>query len=59
MVHGLVNIKTYSRNGTRLKKLEEHLKRKHDDYKNKNIDKSKFLLYNVTRKNWKEVKSWT
>lgn len=41
MVHGLVNIKTYSRNGTRLKKLEEHLKRMHNDYKNKNIDKSR------------------
>lgn len=41
MIHGLVNIKGYANNGTRMKQLEEHIKRTKDTYKNKNIDKTK------------------
>lgn len=41
MIHGLINIKGYANNGTRMKQLEEHIKRTKDTYKNKNIDKTK------------------
>lgn len=41
MIHGLINIKGYANNGTRMKQLEEHIKRAKDTYKNKNIDKTK------------------
>lgn len=41
MIHGLINIKGYANDGTRMKQLEEHIKRTKDTYKNKNIDKTK------------------
>lgn len=41
MIHGLINIKGYANDGTRMKQLEEHIKRAKDTYKNKNIDKTK------------------
>ena len=41
MIHGLINIKGYANNGTRMKQLEEHIKRAKDTYKNKNIDKTR------------------
>ena len=41
MIHGLINIKGYANDGTRMKQLEEHIKRTKDTYKNKNIDKTR------------------
>jgi len=41
MIHGLINIKGYANDGTRMKQLEEHIKRTKDTYKNKNIDTTK------------------
>lgn len=41
MIHGLINIKGYANDSTRMKQLEEHIKRAKDTYKNKNIDKTK------------------
>lgn len=41
MIHGLINIKGYANDGTRMKQLEEHIKRAKDTYKNKNIDKTR------------------